>query len=87
MDMFLYMSFLCMIYNYCFIFTGLVLSALLTIFIHGHNYLLAYKLGMITRTLMTGVIYEKVGVVTCFLFFYWYNTCVLLLSCTLITCS
>ncbi|XP_064396710.1 ATP-binding cassette sub-family C member 4-like isoform X2 [Halichondria panicea] len=39
---------------------GLVLCALLVIFIHAHNYLLGYKLGMISRTLMTAVIYQKV---------------------------
>lgn len=44
-------------------FTGLVLFALIAIIIHAHNYLLAYKLGMMTRTLMTGVIYEKVYII------------------------
>ena len=41
---------------------GLVMCGVLVLFIHAHNFLLAYKLGMTSRIIMTSVIYQKVRV-------------------------
>lgn len=55
----------CMCVHYLFLYIGLVFSSLLVMVLHAHQFLLAYKLGMMARTLMTAVIYQKVFNHTC----------------------
>ncbi len=40
--------------------SGLVACGAVISVVHAHNFLLAYKLGMISRIIMTGVVYQKV---------------------------
>jgi ATP-binding cassette subfamily C (CFTR/MRP) protein 4 len=41
-------------------FVGISLAALLISLLHGQVFLLAYKIGMISRIIMTGAVYQKV---------------------------
>ncbi len=40
--------------------SGLVVCGAVISVVHAHNFLLAYKIGMISRIIMTGVVYQKV---------------------------
>ncbi len=39
--------------------TGISFLALILVLIHGHTFLLAYKMGIISRLILTGAIYQK----------------------------
>ena len=45
---------------HCIFLTGIVLAAVAIMLFHGHTFLMAYKIGMISRIIMTGAVYQKV---------------------------
>lgn len=41
-------------------YAGIVLASFAVMLLHGHTFLIGYKIGMISRIIMTGAVYQKV---------------------------